>query len=80
MKKFVLAITVLAFCSLSLAENASANHQSEAATDVRPATAPQFTVLHVFNGGPGDGIASACRRGAGRCREPVWHNLYRWGS
>jgi uncharacterized repeat protein (TIGR03803 family) len=55
MKKFVLAITVLAFCSLSLAENASANHQSDAATGVRPATAPQFTVLHVFNGGPGDG-------------------------
>jgi uncharacterized repeat protein (TIGR03803 family) len=53
MKKFVLAITVLALCSLSLAENPSANHQSQAAAAVtRPAAAPKFTALHVFNGGP----------------------------
>jgi uncharacterized repeat protein (TIGR03803 family) len=49
MKKFVLAIMVLTFCSLSLAENLS-NHQSAAATQF--ATAKKFTVLHVFEGPP----------------------------
>jgi uncharacterized repeat protein (TIGR03803 family) len=53
MKKVVLAIMVLALCSLSFAENPSANHQLEAAAAVaQPAPAKKFTVLHVFEGTP----------------------------
>lgn len=52
MKKLVVAIIVLVLCSLSLAENPSANHQPEAAEAVaRPATAKKFTVLHEFTNG-----------------------------
>ncbi len=50
MKKFILAIIVLALYSLSFAENPSTNHQSETAAKART-----FTVLHVFNGGMKDG-------------------------
>src|SRR5277367_4701737 len=51
MKKFVLAIIVLAFYSISFAENPSANRQSKAAI-AQTATAKKFTVLHVFEGTP----------------------------
>jgi uncharacterized repeat protein (TIGR03803 family) len=54
MKKSVFAIIVLALGSLGFAQGSRANHQSNAAASVaRPATAPKFTVLHVFNGPEG---------------------------
>ena len=50
MKKFVLAIMALAFCSATFAQNPPGNHQS-----ATKAKAKSFTVLHVFNGGAKDG-------------------------
>jgi uncharacterized repeat protein (TIGR03803 family) len=56
--KFALAVTVLALCSLSLAENPGANNLTEGAAVVaRLGKAKKFTVLHVFEGTP-DGTGS----------------------
>jgi uncharacterized repeat protein (TIGR03803 family) len=58
--KFVLTVTMLALCSLSLAENPSANNQPEAAAAVAPAAkAKKFTALHVFTGTPDGAFSEA---------------------
>ena len=60
MMKFVLTVTVLALCSLCLAENPNANNQPEAAAAIAPAAkAKKFTALHVFTGTPDGAFSEA---------------------